>query len=159
MSLKKVPFVRQMESSECGAACLTMILRYYGHYVSLTEVRSKCGVGRDGTSALSLQKATTSYGLDCKAFRLAGSQLPKLVLPAILHYQGHHFVVLARLNARYAWILDPANGVQKMTLNQLANGFTDVALCPAPRLCTRLSERNYVCPMLQGILHRGQVIQ
>ena len=65
----KVPVVMQMEALECGAASLTMILAYYEKWIPLEQVRSDCGVSRDGSNAKNVLKAARSYGLTAKAYR------------------------------------------------------------------------------------------
>lgn len=92
--VKKVPFIMQMEALECGAACLCMILAYYGKWVPLEQVRSECGVSRDGSNAKNIFRAAKEYGLAPRAFRMEPSELRTIQLPAILHWNFNHFVVL-----------------------------------------------------------------
>lgn len=129
---RRVPFVPQMEMTECGPACLTMILRFHGCRVPLSKVRQECGSGRDGVSALVLKKAAARFGLETKAYRVHYSQLSDIPLPAILHWQGHHYVVLERLTRRGAWIVDPASGRQRISLKTLEKHFSGIVLTFVP---------------------------
>jgi ATP-binding cassette subfamily B protein len=139
----RVPFVPQMEVPECGAACLTMILGFYGRNVPLAEMRSECGVSRDGVSALALVRAATVHGLDAAGVRLEPQDLRALRLPAILHWELDHFVVLERVGRRSFTIVDPAIGRRRVSATEVARLFTGVALVfePTPRLCRRRRAR------------------
>src|SRR6185312_17188988 len=72
---KRVPELMQMNSTECGAACLAMILSYYGRKTGIAEVRERCGVGRDGLSALAIVRAARQYGLRVRAVSLPRNDL------------------------------------------------------------------------------------
>ena len=63
--LKNVPVIPQMEEVEGGAACLAMVLGHYGKWVPLDQVRSACGVSRDGTKTEDIIRAAESYSLSC----------------------------------------------------------------------------------------------
>ena len=73
----KVPVVMQMEALECGAASLTMVLAYYGKWIPLEQVRSDCGVSRDGSNAKNVLRAARSYGLNAKGYRYEPDALKK----------------------------------------------------------------------------------
>ena len=127
-SRRRVEFIPQMEVTECGAAGLAMILAYHGHHATLPEVRQACGVSRDGASALALVKAAQGYGLAAKGVKADLDQLPLLPLPAILHWDFDHFVVLERCRPGSATVVDPACGRLRVGLDELGRRFTGVAL-------------------------------
>ena len=58
----KVPLIMQMEELECGAACLAMVMAYYGKWLPLEQVRTDCCVSRDGANAKNMMQVARSYG-------------------------------------------------------------------------------------------------
>ena len=125
----KVPQVMQMEALECGAACLTMILAYYGKWVPLEQVRADCGVSRDGSKASNVLKAARSYGLTAKGMTYSANALRrKGSFPCILFWNFNHFVVLAGFKGKYAYLNDPARGQIKVPMKEFEDSFTGVAL-------------------------------
>ena len=129
---RRVPFIPQMERTECGAACLAMVLAHHGHHAPLGEVREVCGVSRDGVSALAILRAAETFGCEAAGVRVELEALETLPLPAILHWGFSHFVVLERLEPRHATIVDPTSGVQILPLAELDRNFTGVALLLRP---------------------------
>ena len=73
----RVPVVMQMEALECGAACLAMVLAYYGKWLPLEQVRADCGVSRDGSNAKNVLAAARSYGLTAEGYRYEPEALRK----------------------------------------------------------------------------------
>ena len=125
----KVPQIMQMEALECGAACLTMILAYYGKWVPLEEVRVACGVSRDGSRASNVLKAARSYGLTAKGMTYSAEALRKKAhMPCILFWNFNHFVVLDGFKGKYAYLNDPARGQVKIPMEEFESAFTGVAL-------------------------------
>src|SRR5690242_19488008 len=107
---KRVRYIPQLEATECGAAALAMILDYHGAATPLVEVREACGVGRDGVNAARIVKAAEAFGLSASGFRCELDGLSDIPLPAVLHWEFNHFVVLERLGKLRATIVDPASG-------------------------------------------------
>ena len=65
-----MPVIMQMEALECGAACLVMVLAYYGKWVPLEQVRLDCGVSRDGSNMKNVYLAAQNYGLEAHGYRM-----------------------------------------------------------------------------------------
>ncbi|MHB8127908.1 MAG: NHLP family bacteriocin export ABC transporter peptidase/permease/ATPase subunit [Mobilitalea sp.] len=124
----KVPTVYQMEATECGAASLCMILKYFGKNISLEKVRIACGVSRDGSNALHLLRAAKSYGLVTKAYKKSYQALRREIPPMIIHWNFSHFVVYEGCNEKYIFINDPASGHKKVLHAEAEKSFTGIAL-------------------------------
>ena len=129
--VRDVPQVMQMEALECGAACLTMILAYYGRWVPLEQVRQRCGVSRDGSKAANILKAARAYGLTAKGMSYSTKTLQaKGAFPCIIFWNFNHFVVLTGFsrNGKHAYLNDPARGQVKVPIEQFMDSFTGVVL-------------------------------
>ncbi len=124
----KVPMVFQMEATECGAACLGMVLRYYHCYEPLEKLRVACGVSRNGSFASLIIKAAATYGLKGRGFKVTLEGLDSLPLPAILFWDFNHFVIYAGRRGKHYYLNDPAMGLRKLSEDEFADHFTGVAL-------------------------------
>jgi len=118
----------QMEALECGAASLCMILAYYKKWLPLEKVRYDCGVSRDGSNAANILKAARKYGFTATGARMEPSELRKKNLPAIIHWNFNHFVVLNGFTKDKAIINDPAAGLVKIDFKEFDKAFTGIAL-------------------------------
>ncbi len=130
----KVPVVMQMEALECGAACVCMIAAYYKKWIPLTQVRADCGVSRDGSVAKNMLAAARSYDFEAAGYRLEPAGLDSLTLPAIIHWNFNHFVVLCGINAKKGkvYINDPARGRVTISMQEFDQSFTGIALSMKP---------------------------
>ena len=122
------PVLLQMHASECGAACLGIVLGYFGRWVPLTELRDKCEVSRDGSSAASILRASRHYGLECNGLSVRTDQLNLLPLPLILFWQFSHFLVLEGYDGRYYYLNDPSTGRRRVSAEAFEQGYSGIAL-------------------------------
>lgn len=127
--IAKVPVIMQMESLECGAAALDMVLAYYGKWVPLAQIRVDCGVSRDGSNARNILVAARNHGLDSKGYRYELDSLKtKVRFPCILYWGFNHFVVLCGFHKKGAVINDPARGRITVSMDELDKKFTGICL-------------------------------
>ncbi|RKH88701.1 cysteine peptidase family C39 domain-containing protein, partial [Corallococcus sp. AB038B] len=98
---KQVPFYRQQEHMDCGAACLRMVARYYGHELDYPSLMKLAGVSRYGTSLLDLSRTGEQLGFITTGVQADWELLRSVDLPAIAHLQDrHHFVVVWRVTRK-----------------------------------------------------------
>lgn len=129
----RVPVIMQMEALECGAACLAMVLAYYGKWVPLEQVRADCGVSRDGSNARNMVRAARSYGLIAKGCRFEPDTLRRQgSFPCIIHWNFNHFVVLDGFKGDKALLNDPAKGSYAVSMETFDQSFTGICLLFEP---------------------------
>ena len=129
---KRVPTILQMESTECGAASLAMVMARHGLYVPLEQLRVDCGISRDGSNAKNLMRAARGHGFDARAFRMDPDELGALRLPLILFWEFNHFVVLEGRRGDTYFLNDPGSGPRRVTAEQFDGSYTGVALQITP---------------------------
>lgn len=145
---KRVPVVLQMSAADCGAACLSMIVGYWGGRLSRAACQEAVGGGQNGVTALMIAQAARQLGLTVEAFRHSAQGLAQAQLPAIVHWHGVHFVVLEKWTANRVTIVDPALGRRTLTPEQFAAGYSGVTLtfAPGPDFAERMAEESQAAP-------------
>ncbi len=163
-SVHRVPTVFQMESTECGAACLAMILAYYRCYEPLEKLRVACGVSRNGSKAsLILQAAEEQYHLEAHGYRVSAGKLATLPYPSIIFWNANHYVVFeGKRGSRYS-INDPARGRCWYSAEAFQRAFSNVALTfrPTPEFRERGHRRGVfrtLFPLMLNVKAVGLVL-
>ena len=123
-----LPVVLQTESAECGLACISMISAWHNHARDLRELRREHGVSQKGLSLSQLIEIARHCRFSTRSLRLELSDLSKLNLPCILHWDMMHFVVLKEVNSKRCVIHDPAIGRRVLSMEEVSASFTGVAL-------------------------------
>jgi len=123
-----VSLVLQAESSECGLACLTMLANYHGNHIELADLRTSFDCSADGSNLKTIIEQAGSLGLTSRAVKLDLEDLKDLNLPAIIHWDFNHFVVLTKVKPKHIVIADPACGIRQLSLADTSDHFTGVAL-------------------------------
>lgn len=125
---RRLPIIQGAEAAECGLACMAMIARYHGHDVDLNGLRQRFSLSMSGATLRSLMGLAEPLGLAARALRVELSALGKVRLPAVLHWDLNHFVVLKSVKGDKAVVHDPAMGARTYTLDELSKHFTGVVL-------------------------------
>lgn len=98
--MKKIKFIKQHDSMQCGAASLAMICNIFGKKTSLKYVESLCGASHDGVSMLAIKNAALDIGLDSIVAAITIEDLSNCPTPMILFWNHKHYVVLYNIDKK-----------------------------------------------------------
>ena len=129
---RRYPFYAQQSASDCGAACLVMVGRYWGKQFSLNRLRELARVNRSGSLLKGLVNAAETLGFVTRPVKASLDQLAKQKLPAIAHWEGNHYIVVYEIRRDRVIVGDPAFGQRKLTPQEFKAGWTDYALLLEP---------------------------
>ena len=125
--IRKVEHIEQIDEMDCGAASLGMICRHFGRKVSLSRIRQLCHTSTDGTSLKAICRAATELGLAARALKVSLRNLPLMPLPAIVHWEGNHWIVLYDVVDAYVKVADPALGLRKIPRKEFEEDWSGYA--------------------------------
>ena len=125
---KTLPVILQTEMTECGLACIAMIGQYHGHDIDLNVLRKRHLISMTGASLKSIMAIAGNLQLAARPLKVDLDQLEKLQLPAILHWDLNHYVVLKSVKGDKVQIVDPGIGLRNLKLSQVSDHFTGIAL-------------------------------
>ncbi|MEM9216395.1 MAG: peptidase domain-containing ABC transporter [Cyanobacteria bacterium P01_F01_bin.150] len=138
--------VRQHSESDCGAASLATVTKYYGRQISIAKAREAVGTGQLGTTLLGLRRGAEALGFSAQPVKASPQlieQLSAAPLPAIIHWRGYHWVVLYGQRRRRYVVADPAIGIRWLTRQELEQGWSNgvmLLLQPEPAFYTQADD-------------------
>ncbi|HEY9660018.1 MAG TPA: cysteine peptidase family C39 domain-containing protein, partial [Allocoleopsis sp.] len=127
----KYHFIQQHSEEDCGAACLASVSRHYGLTMSIRRIRELVGTGQNGTNLWGLQQGADKLGFNTRPVKASPDVIDRITevpLPAIIHWNGNHWVVLYGRQGNKFVVVDPGLGVRRLTAQELANGWQDWVL-------------------------------
>lgn len=129
---QKTPYIPQGEASECALACLAMVAGFHGFKTDLIALRQRYGMSLKGANLKQVMQVAEDIGFNARPLRGEIDDLPHVSMPAILHWNFNHFVVLTSVTGgvrgkRYH-IHDPAHGAVVLSEEDVSRQWTGVAL-------------------------------
>lgn len=112
-NLKPFPHYKQPDSKDCGPTCLRIVAKHFGLVISIKKTRQLAETLRMGSSLLGLSNAAETIGFKTIGVKITLQKLDEAPLPAILHWNKNHFVVLYKIKKEVYHLSDPAYGLLK----------------------------------------------
>ncbi|MBL0140897.1 MAG: peptidase domain-containing ABC transporter [Betaproteobacteria bacterium] len=125
---RRVPVILQSEAPECGIACLAMVASYHGYRTDLSAMRVRLSPSLKGVTLKNLAQIAEGMGLTARGVQATLESLGKLQLPAVLHWDMNHFVVLVAVKGRKLVLHDPARGRRVLQIEEASRHYTGVAM-------------------------------
>ncbi|MFN6453064.1 MAG: peptidase domain-containing ABC transporter [Nostoc sp. EfeVER01] len=134
---RRYPFFEQQSASDCGAACLIMVGLYWGKRFSVNRLRDVANVDRNGSSLRGLAAAAESIGFSTRPVKASLDKLAQQSLPAIVHWEGQHYIVVYEVKGDRIIVGDPAIGQRTLTHTEFTAGWTGYTLLLQPTALLR----------------------
>ncbi|ELS05077.1 ABC-type bacteriocin/lantibiotic exporter with N-terminal double-glycine peptidase domain [Xenococcus sp. PCC 7305] len=129
---RRYPFYQQHSASDCGVACLIMVGQYWGKHFGLNELRNIANVDRSGASIKGLISAAEYLGFAPRPVKADLPGLAKQELPAIVHWEGNHYIVVYKITRDRVIVADPDIGRRMLTRQEFVTGWSGYTLLLQP---------------------------
>ncbi|AFZ24499.1 ABC-type bacteriocin/lantibiotic exporter with N-terminal double-glycine peptidase domain [Cylindrospermum stagnale PCC 7417] len=141
--IRRYPFFAQHDASDCGPACLVMVSRYWGKHFTVNRLRDIANVDRNGASLQGLVTAAESIGFTTRPIKASLQQLAKQNLPAIVHWEGNHYIVVYEITPKHVIVGDPAIGQRTLSHSEFKAGWIGYTLLLQPTTMLKEAKETY----------------
>ncbi|MCT3116697.1 peptidase domain-containing ABC transporter [Lactococcus lactis] len=124
----KIRFQQQSEHSECGLACVTMLVDYFIKKTNISELRDKYGVPNGGYNLFQMQKILAENNLTSKAVKTEEKFLASIPTPFITFYDRKHFMIVEKVSKNTIYVVDPASGRRTVTFSDFKMHYSNAVL-------------------------------
>ncbi len=160
---RRVPLILQSEAPECGIACVAMVAGYHGFRTDLSAMRMRLAPSMKGVTLQHISAIAGTMKMSMRGVQAPLQGLGRLQMPAILHWDMNHFVVLTRVDANKITVHDPARGKRVLPLSEASRHYTGVAaeLVPSTGFATHDERQRITAWQLMGSLRglHGSITQ
>jgi ATP-binding cassette subfamily B protein len=125
--IRRFPHLWQIDEMDCGASSLAIVCRHFGKAISLARIRQLVHTGLDGASLRAICQGANELGLAARAVKASPSNLHQMPLPAIVHWDGNHWVVLYDVGKDHVRVSDPGVGKRRIARKQFDEKWTGYA--------------------------------
>lgn len=158
----RVPLIHQIDEADCGAACLAMVSSAYGRRISLTRARDAADTNISGSSLAGIVRGAEQLGFEARTVKASKRNLDALPLPAIVHWDANHWLVVTDVSAKRVRVVDPDLGRRRFSREEFEerwSGYTAL-LEPTPALTATGTEEGASLGWMRGLLarHRGRLV-
>lgn len=130
--IRRFSHLYQLDEMDCGAACLAMVCRHFGRRVSISRIREAVHTASDGTSLAGITRGAETLGLAARSVRASKTRVAELPLPAIVHWEGNHWVVLYGVRDGHVRVADPALGLRRIPRGEFTDKWSGYASLLTP---------------------------
>ena len=112
--IRRFPHLFQIDEMDCGATSLAIVCRHFGKAISLARIRQLVHTGLDGASLRAICEGANELGLAARAVKASPDNLDDIPLPAVVHWDGNHWVVLYGVEGNHVRVSDPGVGKRRV---------------------------------------------
>ena len=125
--VRRFPHLWQIDEMDCGATSLAIVCRHYGRAIGLARIRQLVHTGLDGASLRAICQGANELGLAARAVKASPANLGQMPLPAIVHWEGNHWVVLYDVDRAHVRVSDPGVGRKRIPRAEFEEKWTGYA--------------------------------
>lgn len=127
--MKKVPYIGQVQESECGLCCVAMVMAYYGNKQLVKDLGKIVEIGRDGVSFNDLRNIVNHFKFDAEFYEVSLSRISEINSgPLVVYWNNNHYIVLEKVKNNIFHIIDPNIGRMKLSKEEFEKGFCNLVM-------------------------------